>query len=106
MKFLENVLDDVAVPTEKWRQDAETRRELDPDDPVAKAFDLCADTLDGHLESVRERFETLSPEEFGSLKGVTRQTVLNWIRRGQLEAYDNARDGYRIPAGAERVRHD
>ena len=83
---------------------AETRRELSPDDAFATTLDKCADELDLHLDGLRERFNLLTPEQFGSVHGVTRVTVVNWIRGGDLEAYGNSRDGWLIPAHAERTR--
>ena len=104
MKFLENVLEFTGTVTEKWRQDAETRRELNDKDPVAEAFDLCADKLEGHLLAAREHFETVTPEEYASVLGVSPTTVRSYIKRGELEAYSNGRGGWRIPAGAVRVQ--
>ena len=45
----------------------------------------------------------MSPAEYAIREGVTEQAVTGWCRRGELEAFRDARGRWRIPPHARRA---
>lgn len=84
-----------------WSKEVERRRRVTKADPVADTLDYVAGELTVELAQLREDCRTLTPEQYGALKGVSAQSVRNWIRDGELEALRGAR-GWLIPAAAAR----
>ncbi len=87
-----------------WREEATRRRKLTPNDAGADTLDYCAAEMARHVELQRAGTHRLTVEQYAALKGVSEQTVRNWIRRGELEAEPGARGGYAVSPLAERKR--
>ena len=84
----------------RWAADATSRRVRCTDDPIATTLDLCAAEI---REVVLGLSVTpLSPAEFASREGVSEQAVTTWCRLGQVEAYRDTNNHWRIPPHAKR----
>ncbi|MBK8002408.1 MAG: helix-turn-helix domain-containing protein [Gemmatimonadetes bacterium] len=87
----------------RWAAEAAERRRISATDPVADTLEYCAGKLLERLHSLDQETEWLSTEDYAVMKGVTPQTVRNWIRRGELRAL-RAGLGFRIRRTEERRR--
>lgn len=85
----------------RWGADATTRRDRWPDDPMAATLDLCAAEIREVLAGLS--VVPMSPAEYAMREGVTEQAVTGWCRRGELEAFRDARGRWRIPPHARRA---
>jgi excisionase family DNA binding protein len=86
-----------------WRREAESRRRVSRQDPVADALEYCAAELIEHLRVVDGLNAVRTVDQFAADHGITPQTVRGWIRRGELQATRTAH-GWRIPRSAQRMR--
>ena len=69
-----------------YRQEAEQRRKLSPHDPAADALDYVARDLTERVRTLADPTATRTVEQFAAEKGVSAQTVRNWIHAGELDA--------------------
>ena len=98
------VLSAIERAARSWTAEAENRRRISKIDQVADTLEHCASELLVRVREVAAAEETLTAEAYAKREGVTVQTVRTWIRTNQLQA-TNGPKGYRIAAGAKRVRH-
>lgn len=87
-----------------WDAEAEQKRRRVPSDPIAATLDTCAAELRERLLALISEDRSLTPDEYAALHHISPQAVTAWIRRGELEAYRDARHHWHIPASARRVR--
>lgn len=104
--MLDVVFASVRSVAESWRQEVSRRRQFSRTDPVADALDYAASELTGEIERLERDLHYLSPEQYAELKGVSSQTIRNWINAGELEAVRDGRGRWLIPATAERKRKE
>ncbi len=84
----------------RWAADAASRRIRYPEDPIATTLDLCGAEIREILLGLS--VVPLTPAEFAEREGVTEQAVTAWCRRGEVEAFRDARGHWRIPPHAKR----
>lgn len=94
---------EIELAAQSYRDEAEQRRRLSKVDPVADALDFVAADLKKRVEVLAAPTATRSVEEWAAEQNppVSAQTVRNWIRAGELEAFEDGR-GYKIPIDARR----
>lgn len=98
--ILEAVFADEREQARAWKEEAERRRQLWPDDPVAKTFAYCAGELEERVRRQELRTAQLTVAEFATLQRVSEPTVRRWIKRGRIKATKTS-EGWAIPRTAE-----
>jgi hypothetical protein len=97
------VLRDVVLAlAESWERDARDRQRVSAHDPQADTFSFCAKELRDRLTEATAPGRLLTVAEYATQQGVHRNTILRWIKRGELLARPTEA-GLRIPVGARRV---
>lgn len=88
-----------------WQAEADRRRRISSNDPVADTLEYCASDLLEHLRDLDDGTLYLTVEDwadqYGAKRGTrspTPRTVRGWIRGGRLKAMG--------PRGSERVHRD
>lgn len=102
--MLDMVLERVRALATEMRTKATERRQLHPVDAAADTCVFWALRVEALVEELAAGAETLSPEQYAALHGVSPQSVRNWSRAGELAATRGADGHWRIPRGAVRVR--
>ncbi len=86
-----------------WQSEADRRRRISPNDPVADTLDYCAGEILTQLGELQQDSTWVGVEDYAELHDVTPQTVRNWIRRGELKSHKSGH-GYIIHRNAKRQR--
>lgn len=83
-----------------YRAEAAQRRKLSKHDPAADALEYAANDLELRIRVLTDPTAERTPEEYAAEKGVSAQTVRNWINAGRLPARKVGRS-FRIASSAE-----
>ena len=88
-----------------YREMAAGRRELTPVDAAADALDAAAARADALVLELQQPTRMLTPAEWAAEQEppVDESTARRWCRIGELD-HEQTEKGFKIPAGARRVR--
>jgi hypothetical protein len=89
---------------ESFRDEADRRVELNPQDPLVNSFRRCAVDIENLGTALHEKLDLITTEEYAELNRVSVQTVRRWCRLGEIEHFPDAR-GILIPRHAQRNRY-
>lgn len=89
----------------QYRELAAARRETTPTDAAADALDAAAARADKLALELQQPTRMLTPAEWAAEQEppVDESTARRWCRAGELD-YEQTEKGFKIPAGARRVR--
>lgn len=98
--ILDVVFADELEQATAWREEADRRRALWPDDPVATVFAYCAGELEERVRRQRLRTAQLTVEEFANLHRVSPPSVRRWLKQGRVHGVKTS-DGWVIARDAK-----
>ena len=91
--MIDTLLDEARKLATSWQVDADHRREISHDDPIADTLVYCASDLLAHLQDMDDGTLYLTVEDWSDQYGAKRgkhpptpRTVRGWIRDGKLKA--------------------
>lgn len=100
--MLDSLFDSFTALAGQWRSRAADRRTVTPDDPAAHALMFCAGALDDAVRELRDGTTRLTVNQYASLVVTSPASVRRWIRKGELQAEQDAKGEWHIPRHARR----
>jgi hypothetical protein len=94
----------IKAAPDDYRKAAAEYRKVNPNSGEAAAFEYIANDLDERMRQAREANKTMTVAQYARTCGANVATVRKWIYRGELDASQNEKGEWEIPATARRIR--
>lgn len=101
--IFETVFADERELAAEWKGEAQRRRAIWPEDPVAAMFAFCAAELEDRVRRQELRTAHLTVAEYAGMHRVSEPTVRRWIKQGLIPATRTS-DGYVVARDVEAPR--